>query len=313
MDKRVQKTIGTIIGDFIVKDYSSDTHKYLCKCQKCGEEKYLLKSSFKNQGSIQCKCTRSGVEKGDVYYRLTALERDMSRINEGRVFWLWRCECGNIVSLPLKSVKSGNTKSCGCLNIEKSIKRIKTLNLDLEDLTGQNFTKLKVLRLATEDETRNRPAGPRYWYCLCECGNYHIVSTSDLKSGKVKSCGCLISQGEERISKILLGNNIPFQRQYIFKDLKADRPLRFDFAVFKENGLSYLIEYDGIQHFSEKAQFQKDINSFQKIQSRDSLKNEYCKNNKIPLIRIPYTHLEELSIDDLRLETSAFILERSDE
>lgn len=48
MDKRVQKTIGTIIGDFIVKDYSPDIHKYLCKCQKCGEEKYLLKSSFKN-------------------------------------------------------------------------------------------------------------------------------------------------------------------------------------------------------------------------------------------------------------------------
>lgn len=313
MDKRVQRTIGTIIGDFLVEDYSSDTHKYLCKCQKCGEEKYLLKTSFKNQGSIQCKCTKSGVKKGDSYYRLTALERDMTRLNEGRVFWLWQCECGNIISSSLKSVKSGNTKSCGCLNTEKITERIKALNFDLEDLSGQMFTKLKVIRPATEEERKNRPLGIRYWYCLCECGNSHIVGTSELKMGKVKSCGCLISHGEEKISKILLENNIPFQKQYAFKDLKAEKPLRFDFAVFEEDGLVYLIEYDGIQHFSEEKQFGKNSDNFQKNQIRDRLKNEYCRQNKIPLIRIPYTHFEGLSIDDLKLETSSFILGRSDE
>jgi hypothetical protein len=60
----------------------------------------------------------------------------MTRLNEGRVFWLWQCECGNIISSSLKSVKSGNTKSCGCLNIEKITERVKALNFDLEDLSG---------------------------------------------------------------------------------------------------------------------------------------------------------------------------------
>lgn len=307
MDKRVQKTIGTIIGDFLVKDYSSENHKYLCQCQNCGEEKYMLKANFKNQGSILCKCTRSGVKKGDTYYKLTAIKRDMSRLDEGRVFWLWKCECGNIISAPLKALKSGNTKSCGCLNREKYMERITILNSDLEDLTDKEFFKLKVIRQAKDEEIQNRPKGVRYWYCQCECGNFHIVGTSDLKMGKVKSCGCLISQGEEKISKILLKNNVPFQKQYTFEDLKLERPLRFDFAIFTENGLSYLIEYDGIQHFSKKDQFKKGSDSFSKNQKSDEFKNEYCKRNNIPLIRIPYTHLEKLNFDDLKLESSAFI------
>ena len=37
-------------------------------------------------------------------------------------------------------------------------------------------------------------------------------------------------------------------------------------------------------------------------------KNEWCKNNNIPIIRIPYAHLKELKIEDLLLETSQFIV-----
>jgi hypothetical protein len=36
------------------------------------------------------------------------------------------------------------------------------------------------------------------------------------------------------------------------------------------------------------------------------IKNQWCKENNIPLIRIPYTHLKDLSIEDLILETSKF-------
>jgi len=38
------------------------------------------------------------------------------------------------------------------------------------------------------------------------------------------------------------------------------------------------------------------------------IKNQWCKNNNIPLIRIPYTHLEDLRLEDLLLETSQFII-----
>ena len=41
---------------------------------------------------------------------------------------------------------------------------------------------------------------------------------------------------------------------------------------------------------------------------RDAFKNEWCKENNILLIRIPYWHLKDLCIEDLKLETSKFII-----
>lgn len=45
-----------------------------------------------------------------------------------------------------------------------------------------------------------------------------------------------------------------------------------------------------------------------KVKNHDKIKNEWCKNNNIPLIRIPYTIYDNLSLDDLLLETSKYIV-----
>jgi hypothetical protein len=55
-----------------------------------------------------------------------------------------------------------------------------------EDLVGRRFGKLTVMKRAGTDAYRRA-----LWECDCSCGNSVIVSTSDLKSGNVKSCGCL--------------------------------------------------------------------------------------------------------------------------
>jgi hypothetical protein len=48
--------------------------------------------------------------------------------------------------------------------------------------------------------------------------------------------------------------------------------------------------------------------TFEKIKMRDSLKNKWCEERHIPLIRIPYTKLETLRIEDLLLETSKYVM-----
>lgn len=40
----------------------------------------------------------------------------------------------------------------------------------------------------------------------------------------------------------------------------------------------------------------------------DEYKNQWCKENNIPLIRIPYIHLNDLCIEDLLLETTNFLI-----
>ena len=79
---------------------------------------------------------------------------------------------------------------------------------------------------------------------------------------------------------------------------------RFDFFI--QN--SYLVEYDGSQHFNYSSN-DKGWNTkeqFEKTQQRDAYKNQWCKDNSIPLIRIPYTKLDTLCIEDLMLETTEF-------
>ncbi len=54
------------------------------------------------------------------------------------------------------------------------------------DLTGQRFGRLTVIE--------ERPATTKYkieWLCKCDCGNYKIVKTTNLRRGATKSCGCL--------------------------------------------------------------------------------------------------------------------------
>ena len=91
------------------------------------------------------------------------------------------------------------------------------------------------------------------------------------------------------IKEILIKNNINFCEQFTFNDLKGDkRVLKFDFGIFNEkNELSYLIEYNGIQHYEPIEHF-GGISKFQKQQRYDLRKQEYCSIKNIPLIIINY-------------------------
>lgn len=105
----------------------------------------------------------------------------------------------------------------------------------------------------------------------------------------------------------MVENNIPFETQKsfencIFEDTK--RQAKFDFYVNNQ----YLIEYDGEQHF-QPAAFNATKEEFQRAQWKDKYKNKWCKENNIPLIRIPYTHLKNLTINDIILtENNKFII-----
>ena len=175
-----------------------------------------------------------------------------------------------------------------------------------EDLTGKRFGKLTVLKKSDKSNRR------LYWVCQCDCGNTTIVKGDVLRQGLQKSCGCINSKTEIIIANLLRQNDILFIPQYSFDNLVGEygTKLRFDFGIIKNNVLSYLIEYDGEQHFESKISTTgwNTKENFEKTKKRDKIKNEYCKQNNIPLIRIPYWHKEKITIKDLKLETSKFII-----
>ena len=99
---------------------------------------------------------------------------------------------------------------------------------------------------------------------------------------------CNISVGELEIMKILDYNNIKYKHQYYFSDLKNMKKLYYDFAILDDNNILCLLEYNGEQHYIYNPFFHKSINGFKLSQHRDSLKYNYCIENKIPLEIIKY-------------------------
>ena len=98
------------------------------------------------------------------------------------------------------------------------------------------------------------------------------------------------SRGEIKICDILDAAGLPYQEEYSFPDLvsSSGRPLRFDFAVFDDNGdIDFLIEYQGIQHYEAKSKF-GGYSGLRKQQYNDMKKREYCQKHDITLIAIPY-------------------------
>ena len=120
-------------------------------------------------------------------------------------------------------------------------------------------------------------------------------------NGDTKSCGCLFSKGEHKISLLLNEMNISYKKEYIFSDYKN---ARFDFALFKDNKLYCLIEYDGPQHFADKISGRwNNQDRYENItHPKDIEKNKYCKENNIPLLRIPYYQYDNLNKNFLEKE-----------
>lgn len=262
-----------------------------CKCD-CGNEcdvvsSYLVSGHTQSCGCLQKARTSAAARKGtdltgQKFNKLTVLKRANDSAK-----WICLCDCGNLTEVTTSHLRSGHTKSCGCLKIEQAESR-------LIDLTGYKTGLLTVIGL---DEEKSTP-DVKYWLCKCECGNIISVSRSALLRGdkSTQSCGCIrLSHGEEKIKAILTKHNIQFEQEKTFPSCinpLTNRPLRFDFFVDGQ----YLIEYDGEQHY-------KQVNThwepLEDIQRRDRIKDAWCKEHNITLIRIPYTRLNTLTIEDL--------------
>ena len=229
---------------------------------------------------------------GQVFGKLTALYPDTERKGSASSYWICKCECGNLKSVSYSNLRSGGTKSCGCLHKSKITKQ----------LVGEHFGKLTVLK----DSGKRTKSRGVIWLCQCDCGNFCEVNTNALVQGYNISCECQKRSYQEAvIEELLINNNILYKREYVFSDLKTPKGgyARFDFAIFDEQQqLSYLIEYDGEVHYEEHI---GGWNTLEKIQYRqicDQLKNEYCQTHNIPLIRISYKDKDSITIDKLLLK-----------
>lgn len=278
------------------KNVSSTKGAYwICQCD-CGNKKSISSGSLRQGLTKSCGCLNKEIISqqkeipdmiGKKFGNLTVIKRAEDYIMYGdqkKVAWLCKCDCGNKKIIASQDLKSGHTKSCGCIPKKKK-------GCGLIDLTGKRFGKLVVIERAKDYIYKHKQVkittSPQ-WLCQCDCGNIIIVQGGNLKSGNTTNCGCerTKSKGEILIDDFLNKNNIKHLNEYSFDDLrnKSGNLLRFDFAILNDNNeVIMLVEYQGKQHYIECGSF----GLYQRRYS-DKIKKEYCKLNKIPLFEIKF-------------------------
>jgi hypothetical protein len=261
------------------KEYinASTPMKYKCEC---GNISYIRFDCFKNRDQRCIKC--GGTEKLTftfVYnffkeYGCELLENDYKNAHTKMKY---KCNCGNIAYIDFDHFKRG----CRCMNCTENEK----LTYEFVYNYFKNYGCELLEKIYINSNTKMK------YYC--SCGNESYISWDNFKQGK-RCTACSESHGEKQIATYLINHNCQFKREYKFKDCKNKQPLPFDFAIFdKNNNLQFLTEYDGQLHYISKEHFGGEAELI-KRQINDSIKTNYCLQNNIPLLRIPYWDFDNI-------------------
>lgn len=279
-----------------------------CRCI-CGTVRDVRLSVLLNNKCIDCGCGQKERQKEKTrkkYEHLidttingwSILDIILPDGNHHSTYVVGECKCGTIKEVSLSYITSGRSKDCGCGRKETMSKMF------TKDLIGQRFGKLVVVEML---EQRNK-YGRILYKCKCDCGNIVDVLGNSLVLHHTASCGCLNSYWNLYIKQFLEINNIEHKAEYTV--YVNNNYYRFDFYLPQYN---LFIEYDGQQHY-EPVRFhgcneEENQCELKKIQEHDKIKNNYCKENNINLLRIPYwetknietiinNHLQRLSEKD---------------
>lgn len=123
--------------------------------------------------------------------------------------------------------------------------------------------------------------------CECKiCGNKWNPRAHALIRGS--GCpNCNSSKGNKLLEDILIKNNFNHKKEISFEELKQRR---FDNSVLNQFDIvKCLFEYDGSQHF-ETNDYYGGNDEFERCKQSDNIKNTFCINSNIPLLRIPYIY-----------------------
>lgn len=241
---------------------------WLCKC-KCGNTTIVRGGDLKRKKNCGCgrKTTRNDLT-GQTFGKLKVVKYVYTK--DKRPYYECLCECGGTKIAQGKLLKNGHITSCGCSTGNK------------QNLIGKQFGRLTVEKLVGQNKYNSQ-----VWLCSCECGGHIEVATKDLNVGHVQSCGCFNSRGNTTIQQTLETLKEKFISEYRVKI--KDYFMRYDFYL---PSYKLIIEYDGEGHyepidFAGKGKEWANKN-FERIKKYDNLKNDYCKENNLSLLRIPY-------------------------
>lgn len=278
----------------LLSSYVDMKHKIDCRCKIDGYEWIALPQNLLNgHGCPQCSVSKSIIALrkthndfvNDVHNLSPTIEILNNYIDNKTNI---KC-CCKICNHTWETVASNLIAGKGCpvCGLKKRISSItKTTKQFIIELGEVN----QDIEIIGEYINTNTPI-------LCKCkidGNKWFATPSNLLRGTgCPLCNC--SHGENAIKNILTNMEINFIPQHKFDDCKHLRPLPFDFYIPNYN---LCIEYDGQQHFRPVnfggCSDEQALDVYLKTKENDLIKNRYCKDNGINLLRIKYSDFNNI-------------------
>jgi hypothetical protein len=129
-----------------------------------------------------------------------------------------------------------------------------------------------------------------------KCNSYFFQTPDNHLNGGSGCPKCIRPKGSSIIERYLEDRHLNYKPEHRFPNCVNIRPLPFDFYLPNK---SICIEYDGIQHFKPvnftgKLSEDEVMSEFENGKIRDNIKNKYCKDNNIKLIRISYLNIDNI-------------------
>lgn len=273
-----------------LETYVNSTTKILVGYDTCSHKEYKLPSKlFGGQGCGDKVCRNNKLSthkvnlvKNQNIKKIEDLGYQLLSEYKGRKFKILvkNSKCGHKYEVSIGNVLKGS--GCpDCHGIKDTEKFVKEISLNYSG-------KYEVLGEYVNNRT---PIRVKH----IECGHIWDVIPKDLLRSEMCP-NCIMSKGERYVKMWLEENDIQFVTQRIHKDCKYIRPLPFDFEI-SVNGRFALIEFDGSQHFEKASRHWGINNGFESVSRNDNIKNKFCEEHEIPLLRIPYWWLRTDKID----------------
>jgi hypothetical protein len=287
-----------LCGQYIntkVKSKYKDKNGYLysltldsVKKEKCNFRKFGVTNDYTLEN------IKNWIKINNKYYSL--ISNSFSKYKDALEFRCDKDGCGEFFKTSVHSLVTDDYNCPYCSGRRVGISNC--LHTKRPDLC-EEFNILKNKKYSTKS-LYYRSTKNIWWKCkVCE----HEWKTSPNNRVRLHSgCpGCSSSNMERAIKHILIENNINHEAQKTFKGCKNKQALYFDFYIPLYN---LAIEANGKQHY-QAVDFFGGQSVFEEQKKKDQIKRDYCKNNNIKLIEIPYwdfDNIEEILIRELDLK-----------
>lgn len=300
-DKEFKELVYNLVHDeySVLGSYTNNVTPIKIQHNICGRV-YMVKPKNFLAGSrcFSCQVKKNGLKKRKSpeefereFHQLSNNEYDLLTpyITKDKQIKVRHKVCGYVYNVyPLNFLSGNRCRKC-YFKRQSSDRSHDTIWFKnrVKDLCGDEYEVLGVYH--------NNYTKIKMYHQRCQ-KSYNVLPSNFLEGTRCPYCR--LSKGEQIIIKILENKNIDYKKEKTFKGCKnpkTNKALPFDFYLPKYN---LCIEYDGIQHNME-VNFWGGKQGLEERKYRDSVKDQFCKNYHIDLLRIPYVFKTEESISKI--------------